>query len=168
MKKKETSSSIKNALRKNSTLSDYKEIAKYPEHKLVIVTCMDARIDLQGKLGINPGEAHILRNAGGIVTEDTIRSLLLSIHVLGTNQVMVINHTDCGLAGLDDDKFRAKLIDEYGTDTIVPEQFYGFIDLSKNVKTQIQKIKSHPWIPKDVIIEGFTADIKTGKILEVQ
>lgn len=166
--KNESGSSIQNALQKNSALTDYKEAARYPEHKLVIVTCMDARIDLKQKLDINPGEAHILRNAGGVVTEDTIRSLLLSINALGTDQVMVINHTDCGLAGLEDKAFRAQMIKRYGTDTAIPQQFYGFTDLNANVKEQVQKIKAHPWIAENVIVEGFIADIKTGKILEVQ
>jgi len=161
-------SGIQNALKKNSTLTNYKEAARYPEHKLVIVTCMDARIDLNQKLGVKPGEAHILRNVGGVVTEDTLRSLLLSINVLGTDQIMVINHTDCGLAGLEDATFRAQMIERYGTDAAVPQQFYGFTDLKTNVKEQVQKIKAHPWIPESVIVEGFIADIKTGKILEVQ
>lgn len=168
IQKNEAAVGIQNALQKNSALTDYKEAARYPEHKLVIVTCMDARIDLKQKLGIRPGEAHILRNAGGVVTEDTIRSLLLSIHVLGTDQVMVIAHTDCGLAGLDDATFRDKMIKRFGTDTVGPEQFHGFHDLHANVKEQVQKIRSHPWIPNDVIVEGFIADIKTGKILGVE
>lgn len=159
---------IQRALEANQQLTGYKEAAKYPEHKLVILTCMDARIDLNAKLGLDPGEAHILRNAGGVVTEDVIRSILLSIHALGTNQIMIINHTDCGVTGLHDRQFREKLMKKFGTDTIAPEQFYGFGDLSTNVREQVQKIRSHPWIPADVIVEGFIADVKTGKIVKVQ
>jgi carbonic anhydrase len=159
--------SIQLALQANQQLSDYTEAAKYPERKLVILTCMDARIDLEQKLGLKPGEAHVLRNAGSIVTDDVIRSILLSIHALGTNQVMVINHTDCGVKTLNDRQFRDTLIKQFGTDTVAPAQFYGFNNLSSNVKEQVQKIKSHPWIPKDTIIEGFIADVKTGKILKV-
>ena len=166
--KNEAATGIQNALQKNSILTDYKQAARYPEHKLVIVTCMDARIDLKQKLGIKPGEAYILRNAGAVVTEDTLRSLLLSINVLGADQVMVIAHTDCGLAGFDDTAFRTKMISKYSIDTDTPQQFYGFDDLNANVKEQVQKIRSHPWISQDVIIEGFVADIKTGKILEIQ
>lgn len=160
--------SIKLALKANTQLENYEEAAKYPERKLIIVTCMDARINLEQTLGLQPGEAHILRNAGAIVTSDMIRSILLSIHALGTNQIMVINHTDCGVKGLKDRNFRENLIKQFGTDTIAPEQFYGFNNLKKNVLEQVQKIKSHPWIPKDTIVEGFIADVSTGKIIKVR
>lgn len=159
---------IENALQINRQLTDYTEAAKYPEHKLVIVTCMDARIDLNAKLGIGPGEAHTIRNAGAIVTDDVIRSILLSIHALGTNQIMVINHTDCGVKGLKDKKFREQLIKKFGKDASEPKDFYGFTDLKRNVLEQVQKIKAHPWIPKDTIVEGFIADVSTGKITKVR
>lgn len=159
---------IQSALQANKQLTDYIEAAKYPERKLIILTCMDARIDLVAQLGVNPGDAHILRNAGGIVTDDMIRSILLSIHALGTNQIMVINHTDCGVKGLYDRNFRDNLIKQFGTDTVAPSQFYGFSNLETNVKEQVQKILSHPWIPKGTIVEGFIADVASGRIIKVQ
>lgn len=81
---------------------------------------------------------------------------------------MVINHTDCGVKGLHERSFRKKLMAEFGTDTIAPSQFYGFDDLQANVQEQVQKIRSHPWIPKDIIVEGFIADVATGKIIGVE
>ncbi|MEX0849367.1 MAG: carbonic anhydrase [Candidatus Dependentiae bacterium] len=139
-----------------------------PKDKLILITCMDTRINPYALFGISSGEAHILRNAGGIVTEDVIRSILLSMHALGTNQIMIVKETNCGLTGLNDNTFRADLMNKFKTDTVVPQQFYGFSDLKENIKQQMQKIKNHPWIPNDIKIRGFILDIKTGGLNEVK
>src|ERR1700757_2520769 len=100
-----------------------------PAKKLAIVACMDARLTVEPALGLNTGDAHIIRNAGGIVTEDAIRSLLISHYLLGTQEFMIINHTDCGMLTFKDDDLRARLQNETGTDAVEPGRFFAFPDL---------------------------------------
>lgn len=138
-----------------------------PARKLAIVACMDARLTVEQMLGLKTGDAHIIRNAGGIVTEDALRSLILSHHLLGTQEFMVINHTDCGMLTFKDEKVRAKLQQVTGTATVAPVHFHAFSDLKENVRQQIQKVKSHPWIPKHIPVRGFIYDVKTGRLKEV-
>jgi carbonic anhydrase len=167
-----------NLIAMNEAISNNAEIVKRkriimasnnkPKDKLVLITCMDTRINPYALFGISSGEAHILRNAGGIVTEDVIRSILLSMHALGTNQIMIVKETNCGLTGLNDNTFRTDLMNKFKTDTVVPQQFYGFQDLKENIKHQMQKIKNHPWIPASTQVRGFILDIKTGGLSEVR
>ena len=138
-----------------------------PARKLAVVACMDARLTVEQVLGLKTGEAHIIRNAGGIVTEDALRSLLISHHLLGTQEFMVINHTDCGMLTFKDEELRAKLQQMMGTATVEPVHFHAFSDLEENVRQQIQKVKSHPWIPKHIPVRGFIYDVKTGGLNEV-
>jgi carbonic anhydrase len=128
---------------------------------------MDARKTVEEFLGLKTGDAHIIRNAGGIVTEDAIRSLLISHYLLGTQEFMVINHTDCGMLTFKDEELRKKLEQSAGTATIAPAHFYAFSDLEENVRKQVQKIKSHPWVPKGIPVRGFIFDVKTGRLNEV-
>ena len=139
------------------------QLDKHPAKHLVVLTCMDCRIQVEEALGLKPGEAHIFRNAGGIVTDDVIRSLILSYRFFGTQEVFVINHTGCGLLGLYDDQLRKELALETGTDTDGLE-FYGFRDLENNLKHQVQKIKESPFIPKDMVVRGLIYDVKTGRL----
>jgi carbonic anhydrase len=143
------------------------DLAMPPKLELAVVACMDARLDIFRILGLNPGDAHVIRNAGGIITVDAMRSLLISQNLLGTKHVMIINHTDCGMMTFKDDELRAKLQQESGTDTIAPARFYAFSDLEKNVREQIQRVKSHPWVPKAITVRGFIYDVKTGTLREV-
>lgn len=138
-----------------------------PGRKLAIIACMDARLTVEQVLGLKTGDAHIIRNAGGIVTEDAIRSLIISHHLLGTQEFIIINHTDCGMLTFKDDELTAKL--EAGTNAaaVTPQRFYAFPDLEKNVRQQIQRVKSHPWIPANISVRGFIYDVKTGKLNEV-
>lgn len=138
-----------------------------PSRNLAVVTCMDARLSMERMLGLSPGEAHILRNAGGIVTEDVIRSLIVSHHLLGTRRVMIINHTECGMMKYKDEELRAKLVNEFGTDTVSPAHFHMFEDLEENVRRQIQRLTSHPWIPKDLFVMGFIYNVRTGRLSQV-
>ena len=138
-----------------------------PGRKLAIVACMDARITVEQVLGLKTGEAHIIRNAGGIVTEDALRSLLISHYLLGTQEFMVINHTDCGMLTFQDEELRAKLQQQTGTASITPGQFHAFRDVEENVRQQIQKLRTHPWIPKEIPVRGFVYDVKTGRLNEV-
>lgn len=142
-------------------------LAMPPARKLAVVACMDARLTVSQLLGLKTGEAHIIRNAGGIVTEDALRSLIISHHLLGTQEIMIINHTDCGMLTFKDDELQEKLQRLTGTTTIVPERFYAFSNLEENVRQQIRKVESHPWLPKSIPIRGFIYDVKTGRLREV-
>ena len=138
-----------------------------PARKLAIVACMDARITVEQALGLKTGDAHIIRNAGGIVTEDVIRSIIISHHLLGTQEFMVINHTDCGMLTFKDDELKSQLREKTQTTAAAPETFHAFPDLERNVKEQVEKIKSHPWIPKDVPVRGFIYNVQEGRLQEV-
>lgn len=138
-----------------------------PSRKLAVLACMDARLTVSQLLGLKTGEAHIVRNAGGIVTEDALRSLIISHHLLGTNEFMIINHTDCGMLTFKDEELRKKLQQQTGTASVVPVHFHAFSSLEDNVREQIQKVKSHPWIPGHIPVRGFIYDVKTGKLNEV-
>jgi carbonic anhydrase len=138
-----------------------------PARKLAIVACMDARLTIEPMLGLKTGDAHIIRNAGGIVTEDALRSLVISQQLLGTNEVVIINHTDCGMLSFKDDDLRAKLHAQTGTATVSPSVFHAFSNLEENVRQQIQKVASHPWIPERIAVRGFVYDVKSGRLTEV-
>ena len=138
-----------------------------PGRKLAVVACMDARVTVEEVLGLKTGDAHIIRNAGGIVTEDTVRSLIISHHLLGTQEFLLIHHTDCGMLTFKDEELRAKLQQQTGTATVAPVHFHAFSDLEEDVRQQIQKLKSHPWIPEHIPVRGFIFDVKTGRLHEV-
>ena len=138
-----------------------------PGLKLAVVACMDARLTVEEVLGLKTGDAHIIRNAGGIITEDALRSLIISHHLLGTQEFMIINHTDCGMLTFKNEELYAKLQEQTGTATVAPVHFHAFGDLEENVRQQIQKVKSHPWIPKHIHVRGFIFDVKTGELPEV-
>jgi carbonic anhydrase len=138
-----------------------------PARKLAIVACMDARLTVEQALGLETGDAHIIRNAGGIVTEDALRSLIISHYLLGTQEFMIINHTDCGMVTFEDDQFKQHLQEKTGQTAAVPAAFHSFKNLEENVREQISKVKSHPWLPKDVPVRGFVYDVHTGKLYEV-
>ena len=137
-----------------------------PAGQIAVVACMDARLETGALLGIAEGDAHIIRNAGGVVTDDVIRSLILSYRFLGTREIFVINHTGCDLLGLYDDQLRKELAMETGKDTVGLE-FFGFRDLESNVKRQVQKIRKSPFIPQDIAVHGLIYDVKTGNLRKV-
>jgi carbonic anhydrase len=138
-----------------------------PARKLAVVACMDYRILVEQVLGLKTGDANIIRNAGGIITEDALRSLLVSTHFLGVEEVMIINHTECGMLKFKDEELLARLQQISGTATVSPAHFYAFTDLQENVLKQMQRVKSHPWIPPSLVVRGFIYDVKTGKLVEV-
>jgi carbonic anhydrase len=133
-----------------------------PAKKIAVLSCMDARISINDILGLELGDAHVIRNAGGIATDDAIRSLLISHELLGTEEFVVINHTDCGMLKYKDKELQKKISDKYDIDAS-SLKFYCFADLEENVKEQINKIKSSPFFP-NVPIYGFIYDVKTGKL----
>jgi carbonic anhydrase len=137
-----------------------------PRRRLVVVTCMDTRLDPYKTLGLAAGDAHIIRNAGGIVTEDVVRSLVLSSHVLGTRELMVINHTDCGLHHLCEQDLICDLERATGRSAVSPNVFLSFTDLEANVRRQVQRVRDHPWLG-GICVRGFVYDVVTGKLHEV-
>jgi carbonic anhydrase len=146
---------------------EFGHLAMPPARKLAIVACMDARLTVEHALGLKTGDAHIIRNAGGIVTEDVIRSLIISHHLLGTEEFLVINHTDCGMLTFSDDGFREQLRQKTGAATESPTQFHCFTDLRANVLEQLEKIRNHPWLPDGIPVRGFVYDVKSGRLSEV-
>ena len=138
-----------------------------PERKLAVLTCMDTRLSIE-TLGLKTADAHIIRNAGGIVTDDTLRSLVVSHYLLGTEEIMVINHTDCGLTHSSEEDLRNRIQDSTGTAAVAPSFFYAFKDIDQNVRHQLQKLRTHPWIPKSMAIRGFVYDVATGLLREIK
>lgn len=161
---------IDEALKANGEYAEGFELGKLPmppSRMLAVVACMDARLTIEEMLGLKTGEAHIIRNAGGIVSEDAIRSLIISHHLLGTREIMIINHTDCGMLTFTDEKLRNNLLKKTRTSTVAPLLFHSFSDVWENVRQQIQKVKSHPWVPIDIPVRGFVYDVSTGALDEV-
>lgn len=138
-----------------------------PARKLAVLTCMDTRLSIR-TLGLQTGDAHIIRNAGGIVTDDALRSLVISHYLLGTEEFMVINHTDCGLMRTSEDDLRARIQSQAGTAVVSPAFFYAFKDVEENVRQQLQKLRTHAWIPKKVTTRGFVYDVATGLLREIK
>ena len=160
---------IDEVLRANEIYAQTHELRRLtprPERKLAILTCMDTRLSIR-TLGLNVGDAHIIRNAGGIVTDDAVRSLVISHYLLGTQEFMVINHTDCGLTHTTEDDLRNRIESLAGTAAIAPSRFFAFKDVDLNVRHQLQKLQAHPWIPKQVSMRGFVYDVATGRLREV-
>ena len=138
-----------------------------PGRRLAVVACMDARLTIESMLGLKTGEAHIIRNAGGIVTEDALRSLIISHHLLGTREFMVVNHTDCGMLTFNDQELGERLRAHTGALPVAPAWFGAFPNVEENVRRQILKLKSHPWIPREIPVRGFVYDVRTGRLNEV-
>jgi len=136
-----------------------------PSRKLAILACMDARLTVEDFLGLDTGDAHIIRNVGGIATDDAIRSLIISHELLGTQEFLVVNHTDYGMLRFTDENLRKRPSEKYDTDS-AGLKFYSFPDLETNVKNQVDKIKLTPFLPKDIPVYGFVYDVRTGKIKE--
>lgn len=146
---------------------ELRKLTPRPERKLAIVTCMDTRLSIR-TLGLKTGDAHIIRNAGGIVTDDVVRSLVVSHYLLGTEEIMVINHTDCGLMHATEHDLRTRIQNRTGTDVIAPAFFFTFKDIEENVRHQLQKLYTHPWIPKIIPVRGFVYDVTSGLLREIK
>jgi carbonic anhydrase len=161
---------IDDAIRANESYGRGFDMAKLtmpPARKLAIVACMDAWLTIESMLGLKTGDAHIIRNAGGIVTEDVVRSLIISQQLLGTQEVMIINHTDCGMLTFKDDVLRTRLLNSTGKLAVAPARFYAFDDVEQNVSEQVHKLRSHPWIPQQITVRGFVYDVKNGRLQEI-
>jgi carbonic anhydrase len=143
------------------------ELQVRPKRRVAILSCMDSRILFERCLGLKPGDAHMIRNAGGIATEDALRSLIVSHHLLDTQEFILIGHTDCGLLKVKEYELRSRLAEKTGAIASEPAHFYAFDDLEENVRRQVARVKAHPWIPKQLPVRGFIYDVKTGRMKEV-
>jgi carbonic anhydrase len=136
-----------------------------PSRKLAVLACMDARLTVEDVLGLRTGEAHIIRNAGGLATDDAIRSLVISQHLLGTQEVVIIEHTGCGMLTFGDEPVRETIAKEQGVDSDL--RLLAFSDLDANVRNQVERIRSHPWI-RDVPVTGLVYEVETCRLREVE
>jgi carbonic anhydrase len=159
---------IDELLAKNETFAaalaeNHLEVA--PRRQLAIVTCMDSRLDVFAALGLSSGEAHVLRNAGGVITDDVIRSLAISQRLLGTREVMLIHHSDCGMQKISDDGFRAELQEETG---VAPSfAIESFKDLDADVRQSILRVRRSAFLPRRDAVRGFVYDVDTHRLREV-
>jgi carbonic anhydrase len=137
-----------------------------PQRHLAIVTCMDSRLDVFAALGLEHGEAHVLRNAGGIITDDVIRSLALSQRRLGTREVMLIHHDDCGMQKITEDGFRMELQETTG---VAPAfAIEAFADVEEDVRQSIRRVRSSPFLPHRDIVRGFVYDVDSHRLREIE
>jgi carbonic anhydrase len=146
---------------------ELRRLTPRPQRKLAVLTCMDTRLSTR-TLGLKEGDAHIIRNAGGIVTDDTLRSLVVSHYLLGSEEFMIINHTDCGLMHTTERDLRTQIQNRAGTEAIAPAFFYAFQNIDENVRHQLQKLRTHPWISKQVTVRGFVYDVISGLLREIK
>lgn len=136
-----------------------------PSKQIAVLACMDARIDVYRVLGIKEGESHVIRNAGGVATDDAIRSLAISQRLLGTREIILIHHTDCGMLTFTDDDFKRGIEAEIGVKP--PWAAEAFPDLAADVRQSLQRIENSPFVTKHVSLRGFIFDVATGKLEEV-
>ena len=162
-------SAIDKVLRRNAEFAlnyDPDFISARPRMNLAVIMCMDTRITLAA-LGLKPQDAHFIRNAGGIVTDDALRSLIVSHYFLGTQEVLVINHTDCGMMKASEEEMHQKIEQEAGIAASAPVRFHAFQDVEKNLREQLAKLRSHSWVAEKLTIRGCVFDVKTGKLKEI-
>ena len=161
---------IDEALSANATIADGFDSSRGgpPKPKIAIVTCADPRLtDIEQMLGLAHADVDMIRNFGTVIDDDAVRSLVLSTRLLGTKEIMIVNHTDCGMLRFTDDELEDRLRKETGRAPIAPAKFYSFTDAEANTKEQIFKARSHPWISPDVPVRGFVYDVHTGRLSEV-
>lgn len=135
-----------------------------PRPRLAVLACMDSRLTVEAILGLRTGDAHIIRNAGGLATDDAIRSLVISQQLLGTEEVIVIAHTGCAMLTFRDDEVRRDIAARTGADVDLP--LGAFDELEANLRSQVNTIRDHPWI-KDVPVHGLVYEVETGRLYEV-
>ncbi len=136
-----------------------------PAKGVAVVACMDARLNVYGMLGLQEGDAHVIRNAGGVITDDEIRSLVISQRLLGTREIILIHHTDCGMLTFSDDEVKQQIQEDVG---IKPEfALEAFSDLEEDVRQSIRRIQASPFIPHKDSVRGFVYEVETGRLREV-
>jgi carbonic anhydrase len=140
-----------------------------PAPKIVVVTCMDPRLsDLPGILGLPQADIDVIRTGGPAVTDDVLGELVVSNRILGTKEILLLNHTGCGFTTFTDDELNAKLAASTGDASPAPMRFFSYKDPEQNTREQIKKVRSHPWISKEVAVRGVIFDVNTGKLQEVK
>jgi carbonic anhydrase len=144
---------------------DRGELPLPPAKGVVVLACMDARLNPYGILGLSEGDAHVIRNAGGVVTDDEIRSLAISQHLLGTDEIVLVHHTDCGMLTFTDEEFAQQLEEETGVRPSWSAE--SFTDLDEDVRESIARIKASPFIPRKDNVRGFVYEVETGRLREV-
>jgi carbonic anhydrase len=144
---------------------DKSDLPMPPGRKVAVVACMDARLNPYGLLGLTEGDAHVIRNAGGVITDDEVRSLAISQHLLGTDEIMLIHHTDCGMLTFNDEDFAKKLEEEAGQRPEWPAR--SFTDVDEDVRDSMRRVRESPFIPKRDSIRGFVYDVESGRLREV-
>jgi carbonic anhydrase len=144
---------------------DHADLPLPPAKRVAVLACMDARVNPNGILGLSEGDAHVIRNAGGVVTDDEIRSLAISQRLLGTEEIILIHHTDCGMLTFTDDGFRRTIQDETGIKPEWPAE--AFDDLEEDVRQSIARIKASPFVPHKESVRGFVYDVHSGRLTEV-
>jgi carbonic anhydrase len=144
-------------------------LGKRPAPKVAVVTCMDPRLsDLPGILGLPQGDLDVIRTGGPAVTEDVLGELVVSTRVLGTTEILLLNHTGCGFTTFTDDELNAKLSASTGDASPAPMRFFSYKDPEENTREQLKKVTAHPWIAKDIPVRGFVFDVETGLLREVR
>jgi carbonic anhydrase len=136
-----------------------------PARRIAVVACMDARLDPARVLGLEEGDAHVIRNAGGVVTDDTIRSLTISQRLLGTEEIVLVHHTDCGMLTFTDDEVKAQIAEDTGIRP--PFALEAFPDVEDDVRHSIARIEASPFVPRKDRVRGFVYEVETGKLREV-
>jgi carbonic anhydrase len=162
---------IDQALSANPSLAEAYDSTRgrRPEPKIAIVTCADPRLSgIVQMLGLTDPDVDLIRNLGTVVDDDVIRSLLVSTRVLGTREIMIINHNECGMTTFTDDELELRLRQETRAWPIAPAKFYSFTDPGPNTEEQVRKVRSHPWMSPDVPVRGFVYDVHTGQLAEVR
>jgi len=145
---------------------DKTDLPMPPGRKVAIVACMDARLNPHALLGLQEGDAHVISNAGGVITDDEIRSLAISQRLLGTEEVVLIHHTDCGMLTFTDDEFRSSIEDDTGVKPAWASE--AFSDLDGNLRQSLARINDSPFIPKKDSVRGFVYEVETGRLREVE
>ena len=141
------------------------ELPLPPARGVAVVACMDARLDVHKILGLGEGDAHVIRNAGGVITDDEIRSLMISQRLLGTSEIILIHHTDCGMLTFSDDELKAQIEEEVGIKPHFPME--SFSDLEEDVRQSIARIQNSPFVPNTESVRGFVYEVETGRLREV-
>jgi carbonic anhydrase len=146
-----------------------RKLGGHPAPKIAVVTCMDPRLsDLPGILGLPQADIDVIRTGGPAVTDDVLGELVVSTRVLGSKEIMLLNHTGCGFTTFTDEELNAKLIASTGDKSPAPMRFFSYKDPEQNTREQIAKVRAHPWIAKDVPVRGFVFDVETGLLREIR
>jgi carbonic anhydrase len=162
---------IDKALRANRSYAERHDpkLGQRPAPKIAVVTCMDPRLsNLPEILGVPQADLDVIRTGGPAVTEDVLGELVVSTRVLGTTEIMLLNHTGCGFTTFTDEELNAKLVTATGVPSPAPMRFFSFKDPVQNTREQIKTVRSHPWIAKEVPVRGFVFDVETGLLSEIE